>query len=641
MFTLKEIRQLPLILLVGYLLAATPCLARDSEIQGTVADTSGGVIPGAEVTVTNLDTGVVRSAIANGVGFYSVPLLKEGLYQVTCGNVGFDTVQTKIGLGLGQVVRHDFQLQVGQASFRVEVKAASSRIEQQAHSAGTVIEEKQIHELPLDGRNYLSLAGLSPGILRGGQGGRGEQTSPEGGYRSGGLPFDQTAILVDGVDNAARTVQGPLITQAQTLKPSVDAISEFKVVTHNVSAEYGYKAGAQVIVSTKGGTNRFHGSLYHFHRNRAFSANHFMFNRDAPPPNPITGEATPPPPYIRNQFGGTLGGPIFADKTFFFVSFQGTRLREGGASFLQSVPSPMARQGNFSQEVGGANRGRLIYDPLTRGPGGERQPFEGSIIPQNRMDPVAMRVLELYPLPNVPGEEFSRLNYFVVQRFRNDNEVYDVRVDHNFNDSHRMFGRYSHRSEDRIGGPPLPFPARTSSILQFTGHQVALNYNATFGARMHNEFRFGYTHFPSARVDEHTENLNAVFGVKNAAIDQFPDFGSDEFKKGLVFFGVGGYSGVGGGAGGGTNTTVLDTLYIADNFQIMVGKHSLKFGGEFRSWRSDRTQGTPFGQMNFHGSGKFTARFSNPASANRTGHPLADAMLGWTNATFNVPLGDG
>jgi hypothetical protein len=395
---------------------------------------------------------------------------------------------------------------------------------------GTVVEEKQIQELPLDGRNYLSLAGLSPGILRGAQGGRGEQTSPEGAYRSRGLPFDQAAILVDGVDNAARTVLGPLVTQAQTLKPSVDAISEFKVVTHNVSAEYGYKAGAQVIVSTKGGTNQLHGSLYEFHRNRAVSANDFMFNRDTPR-DPQTNELTEsPPPYIRNQFGGTFGGPIIEDKTFFFFSFQGTRLHEGGDSFLQSVPSPLARQGDFSQEVGGANRGNLIYDPLTRGPGGERQPFAGSIIPPDRMDPVAMRVLELYPLPNVPGEEFNRLNYFAVQRFSNDNEVYDVRLDHNFNHSHRLFGRYSHRNEDRVFGATLPFPARASTLGRFTGHQVSVNYNATFGARMHNEFRLGYTHFPVARLSEYRENLNETFGLENAAVDQYPDLVSDEFR---------------------------------------------------------------------------------------------------------------
>jgi Carboxypeptidase regulatory-like domain len=321
--------------------------AQEASIRGVVSDESKAMMAGVDITLTNLDTKVTRRAVTDASGFYQVPLLKEGRYQVQASISGFQSKQAEVRVEVGQVVQLDFQLQVGKISDMVEVQASADRIQQQPYNVGTVVEEKQIRELPLNGRNYLSLANLSPGILRGGSAGRGEQSADEGGFRSGGLPMDMTAILVDGVDNASRTVQGPLITQAQTLKPAVEAISEFKVVTNNVSAEYGYKAGAQVLVSTKSGTNQFHGDVYEFHRNAAVAANNFMFNRDGPR-DPNTNELIEKkPPYIRNQFGATLGGPVIRDTTFFFVSFQGTRLREGGDSFLQSVPSPPRPPGRF------------------------------------------------------------------------------------------------------------------------------------------------------------------------------------------------------------------------------------------------------------------------------------------------------
>ena len=620
--------------------------AQEASIRGVVSDESKAVIAGADITLTNLDTKVTRKAVTDGSGFYQVPLLKEGRYQVHASISGFQSKQAEVRVEVGQIVQLDFQLQVGKISDMVEVQSSADRIQQQPYNVGTVVEEKQIRELPLNGRNYLSLANLSPGILRGGSAGRGEQSADEGGFRSGGLPMDMTAILVDGVDNASRTVQGPLITQAQTLKPAVEAISEFKVVTNNVSAEYGYKAGAQVLVSTKSGTNQFHGDVYEFHRNAAVAANNFMFNRDGPR-DPNTNELTEKkPPYIRNQFGATLGGPVFRDKTFFFVSFQGTRLREGGDSFLQSVPSPLARQGDFSRELNIGNAKNAIYDPMTlsgTGTGAVRQQFANNRIPQSRWDPAAAKLLELFPLPNVPGNDFGQFNFFWVQRNRNDNEVYDARIDHNFNSNNRVFGRYSFRHEDSIAGAMMPFPSRASNIALYTGHQVAVNYNATLNSKSHNELRGGFTHFPAARTDEHTENLNQAYGIPNAAVDQFPDLIKDEFENGLAFFFFGGgnrFSQIGGGSGGGTNTTNLDTFYLADNFLVDRGKHSLKFGGEYRRWRSNRTQGNIFGTMNF--DGRYTAQFPNDAaSRNATGHTIADFLLGMTMDTANgLPVGE-
>ncbi|MFB3902629.1 MAG: carboxypeptidase regulatory-like domain-containing protein [Acidobacteriota bacterium] len=615
----------------------TLALARESAIEGVVTDSTKGVIPGAEITVTNLDTLVVRKAVTNDAGFYSVQLLKEGRYRVECALTGFKTSKTELLLDTGQVAKIDFELTVGEVSEVVEVTATAARIQQQPHNVGTVIEEKQIHELPLDGRNYLTLANLSPGILIGGVGGRGEQTAAEGGFRSGGLAMDQTAILVDGVDNAARTVQGPLVTQAQTMKPPPEAISQFKVVTNNVSAEYGYKAGAQVLVSTKGGTNEFHGSLYEFHRNNATSANNFMFNRDS-----IRDEngniISPRPPFIRNQFGGTIGGPIVKDKTFFFASIQGTRIVSAGDSYLSSVPSAEARKGNFANEMDIGNGHPNIYDPLTLTgagtPGAIRQQFPNNQIPANRMDPVYLKYIDtVIPLPNVPGREYNNLNYFYVSRNSAKGEVYDGRIDHNFNDNHRTFFRYSYRHDNNVNGGQMEFPARADNYLRYTGHQIAGNYNMTINPRMTNELRGGWTHLPAYRDDNHTENLNEKIGLKGAGVDQFPELAAYKYGVAYTFFGNR-YTNVGGGSAGGNNKTVLDTYYLAENFLMERGKHSLRFGGEYRRWRSNRKQGNIFGTLNF--DGRYTAQKPNqPASRNATGNPLADALLGWLCSTDN------
>ena len=451
------------VLLAVLLLVSATGWAQDSTISGTVTESTGRVIPGVEVTVTNLDTGVSRTTVTGDSGRYSVPQLFAGNYRVSASMAGFDAPQLELLLDPSQDTEQSFQLSVGAPSNVVEVAASAARINLKPYEMATVIEEKQIEQLPLDGRNVLALAGLSPGILRGNQAGRGDQM--EEGFKSGGLAMEHVAISLDGVDNTGRVVfRGPLATQSMTAKPPPEAIAEFKVITNNTSAEYGAKAGATILISTRGGTNQFHGGVYESHRNAAVSANNFMFNRDGP----RDGDdqlINDPPPYIRNQFGGTFGGPIVRDKTFFFISFQGTRLLESGRSFLRRVPSVLERQGDFSQsDCGRLGRCPDVFDPLTltgTGSGAERQQFPSNVIPQNRIDAAALGVLGLYPLPNISGSGQS--NYFHIQKNRTENEVFDVRIDHNFHDNHRIFGRFSYRHEDQARGVLLPFPARASS----------------------------------------------------------------------------------------------------------------------------------------------------------------------------------
>ncbi len=635
------------VLVAILVLASATGWAQDSKVSGRVTDSTGGVIPGVEVTVTNMDTGVSRQVVTDDSGHYVVPQLFSGNYRISASMAGFDANQLDLLLDAGQASEQNFQLAVGAPTNVVEVASTSARVNVNPYDMSTVIEEKQIEQLPLDGRNVLALAGLSPGILKGNQGGRGNQA--ESGFKSGGLAMEHVAISLDGVDNTGRVVYGPLATQSQTAKPPPEAIAEFKVITNNTSAEYGAKAGATILISTKGGTNQFHGGVYEFHRNAAVSANNFMFNRDGP--RDSNGELTSPaPPYIRNQYGGTFGGPIIKDKTFFFFSFQGTRLVSSGRSFLRRVPTALELSGDFS-ESDGARTGRApnIYDPNTlagEGAAAERQQFLNNVIPQNRMDPAAVGVLSIFPAPNNPGG--GENNFFYVQRNNTDSELFDTRIDHNFNDNHRIFGRFSYRSEDRITGAPnsLPFPARARSFSEFRTKQFALNYNATLSATIQNEFRGGFSKFPASRTDERTENENAKFGIPNAAVEQYPEFAQDpKHQVGLVFFQLNNsYDQIGGGSGGGTISGRLDTLTIADNLLWDVGKHSLKFGVEYREWNNLRSQlfTNDMGWMGFNG--RYTRQFPNVGGnnpPNTDGNSLADALLGMTWRTINnLPNGE-
>ena len=253
------------------LLVSTTGWAQDSTISGTVTDSTGRVIPGVEVTVTHLDTGVSRTTATGDSGRYSVPQLFAGNYRVSASMAGFDAPQLELLLDPSQDTEQSFQLSVGAPSHVVEVASSAARINLKPYEMATVIDEKQIQQLPLDGRNVLALAGLSQGILKGNQAGRGDQM--EEGFKSGGLAMEHVAISLDGVDNTGRVVlRGPLATQSMTAQPPPEAIAEFKVITNNTSAEYGVKAGATILISTRGGTNQFHGGVYEFHRNAAVSA---------------------------------------------------------------------------------------------------------------------------------------------------------------------------------------------------------------------------------------------------------------------------------------------------------------------------------------------------------------------------------
>ncbi|MBM3765180.1 MAG: carboxypeptidase regulatory-like domain-containing protein, partial [Acidobacteria bacterium] len=297
-------------------LAAGALFAQSGTIQGVVKDSSDAVVAGAGVSVVNIDTGLRRDLTTNEQGFYTAPTLPVGRYKISASKAGFATAEVpEVKLDVTQTVRLDFSLKAGTVTESIQVTATAASIDSETTTVGQVIDNKRIVELPLNGRNYLDLAKLTAGTNPG----RGGRTQGEGGFSASGQHIYQVNVTIDGVDNSSVASGGPLGFEAQAVKPSVDAVSEYRVVTNNLSAEYGTRMGGQVFVNIKSGTNEIHGTAFEFLRNSKLDGTNFFANR----------AGRTKPTYKQSQFGGTFGGPVKKDKTFYFASFEGTRTRLG------------------------------------------------------------------------------------------------------------------------------------------------------------------------------------------------------------------------------------------------------------------------------------------------------------------------
>ena len=599
-------------------------VAQTSGIQGVAIDPSGAPVPDVAVTVTNVATGVVSHYRSNERGFYSAPFLPPGRYKVEASKTGFAPVNLEVNVDVGQIVRADFNLKIGTVAESIEVTAAAAMLETETSSMGQVIGTKRIVEMPLNLRNYLELAKFSAGVQPARQLGRGARTSGEDGMEGGFIGLGQrgyqTSVLLDGVDNSSRASGGPLGYQAQAVKPPVDMVGEFKVVTNNNSAEYGYRMGPKVIVSTKSGTNQMHGSLYEFLRNEKLDGTNFFANRSG----------SKKPTLRQNQFGGTVGGPIRQNKTFYFFSYQGGRIRRG-QSFTSTVPGTLARNGDFSQE--GRNRDQ-VFDPATTTggdtPAALRLPFPNSKVPQARWDPITAKIIQNYPLPNIPGRDTMPNNYFFAPSDKETDNQYDIKIDHNFTDKDRTFFRWSIRRDDKLQNGPLPISAQGGGLGQtviLPSDNVMGSWTRTLTPRIYNEARFGFTHYPT-RFDILTqENLNKVYGVKNVPGDTF----GDGLDHGLARFSPTGYNEIGSRSFW-PNRNWLDNIQFNDNLLIQRGRHGLKTGVEFR--RADIfREAQRFRRGQFAFSKVFTAEKPNDANSRTvTGNGLADMLLGWANS---------
>lgn len=617
-----------LLLLTATILLASPCAAQvaSAELSGTVLDSSGAVVSGAKVTATSLATNAARSSESGRDGGYFLTQLAPGDYTINVEANGFrKLVQTGLNLQINQQARLDLTLQVGQLADTVEVTGQPPLLEAESSSLGTVVNEQLVNQLPLNGRNFIQLATLSPGV-------NGVGFSAGGTIMSGTRPDDRRPgteifangnregsnnFLYDGIDDNER------LTLSIVLRPAVEAVREFKIQTNLYSADIGRNSGAVVDVITKSGANQPHGSLFEFLRNSAMDARNFF-----------SPKGTAFPSFRLNQFGGSLGGPVRIpkiyngrNKTFFFADYEGYR-RSSQQFVLGNVPTLKMRAGDFSETAS-------IYDPLTtrenlNGAGFIRDQFVNNQIPASRFDPVAVKVLNAYPVPTAAGR-FNNYRANLVQR--QDWNQGDIRVDHQISPKDQFFARYSIQNTQTI--VPSTYPATTiagisgpvnlSDEASFAGisfqpaqHAVA-SYIRVISPSLVNEFRAGMNRY---RLD-YTANqyapgagLGNQLGVPNANVT--PN------EQNLPIFSPAGYLGIGQ-----TRSLPLfrreNTFEYVDNVTLTRGLHTLKWGVDFR-----RRQLTIY-QTNM-GNGRFN--FSNALTDSRQpagvgGDAAASFLLGY------------
>src|SRR5262245_37707377 len=390
------------VVLLGALLAAPIFSQTLGEITGQVTDSSGAAVPGARITATNTGTNATRDVVSNEAGIYSFPALQPGVYVVRVERAGFKTVtRSNIQLEVQQNARIDFEMSVGQVSETIDVSAEAAVLSTENATVGTVIENKRIVELPLNGRNYLSLVAMAPNVSFG------FPSAGQAGSRQGGIRSDQSISVagqrsmfnhftLDGVENTDPNFNTFVVL------PSIDALHEFKVQTGVYPAEFG-RAATQINVSTKPGGNDYHGTLFHFLRNDKLDAKNYAFTTARPPKDP----------FKWNQFGFTFSGPVSIPKVFngknrlFFMSNYEWFRQRRQVQAVSNLPSAAMRDGNFS-ELPKNTLG--IFDPRSRvNQNGTivAQPFPGNVIPTNRLHPTSIKMLEFFPSPNLSSANLT------------------------------------------------------------------------------------------------------------------------------------------------------------------------------------------------------------------------------------------
>jgi len=476
-------------LLVCILLSAVAAFGQTAQITGRLSDPSGAVIPGAAVTITNIDTGIERRVSTNESGYYTLSLLPPGKYRVNTQAQGFKTItRESIELAVDQVLRLDFAMELGQVTEAVEVKGTVGMVDASSTSVSTVIQNQKILDLPLVSRNPIALADLVPGVRSlSGFGGTVSTWSSGPAAIGGGTP-NSNSYLIDGIPNEA------FISGGMNTFLAVDATEEFRIITRNANAEYGRTGGGIINLISKSGTNQFHGSAFEFFRNKVLNANGFFANR--------AGRARAP--FNFNQYGATIGGPIVRNRTFFFANWESYSQHVTAQAF-RTVPTDLQRRGDFSQTRDAAGRLITIYDPYntTQAANGSlvRQPFPGNVIPAARIHPAAKAIMGYFPAPNLPGLAFTAANnYFAEAAAPTDKNMAGIKIDHNFTPERRLSGRFTYDKTVWVTGNPSGNIADPSlSDMTMQRRSVALHYTDALRPDFLFEARAGFNRYAAFR----------------------------------------------------------------------------------------------------------------------------------------------
>ena len=539
-------------------------------ILGTVRDTTGAVIPGARVVIQNVATGVQNEVSTTEVGNYVVRFLQPGRYRVETQAEGFrKVVQENVALEMAREQRVDFELTPGDVTEVIEVTAAPPLLETDSGQQATTIENKLMVALPLLGRNPQNLKRLSPGVVQ-----RGGDTVTSGGV------VRKDPYFLDGAHSSSHVWSG------NPVNPNPDVLQEFKVLSNSFSAEYGQTSGSIMMASMKSGTNEFHGVLYEFLRNDRLNAGNFFNHQRSV--------------LRRNEFGGTVGGPIKRDKTFFFFALDVRRILGKAAFTNLTVPISAFQAGDFSSQLGGPVgtdvRGntvfaRQIFDPSTTqtiGNAAVREPFSNNAIPLTRMSAAARNLQSLYPGPQI-NAPFRNYNAFGSNG--DNSEEYNVKLDHHFSDHDKLMSRLSYKKESSERPCAFPEPAGGGALgecapqLTANRYQIVMNHVHTFGPTATNDLHVSWFQvYPKRTI--------AGFGTvstNSLGIIGLPD-GND--TKGTPEIRFQNFRNLGSSSD--TLFFELQNSYgLVNVASIIHGRHSIKVGGEARRIRTDNLQPNP------------------------------------------------
>lgn len=601
------------------LLSGNASAQATGSIAGNVVDAAGAAIPGASVTITETGTGTSRALTTDSAGRFLANLLPIGTYEIKVTAQNF-RVSSKAGIVLEAQgsPEIDFTLVPAATSSKITVQATPVEVQTSDATLSQVIHAHQVADLPLNGRNFVELATLAPGVSAGNQPADffvgGTSNSSEVAIRGtfslsvGGSRENRTDWLYDGVDD------NELTAGAIGIVPSIDALQEFNVLTSNYSVEYGTRAGPTVLLISKHGTNQFHGTLFDFFRNTVLNAAGYF--------SPVN------PKYIQNQFGGSVGGPIRKNKTFFFFDYQGTRNIQGIPSLAQ-VPTLDERKGIFTESFPGAPA-VPIYDPKTTRTDPAtgftvRDQFPGNVIPSYRINPIATKMLSYFPPPNVTG--VLAANYVDVPNKNFTDNEFDIRIDQAFSDKDRAFARFS-RDQATVylpsGLPDFgsqPGGYTSNQTLANRGRNLAISETHIFSSNKVNQFTAGYN-----RIFDHIKsfgdgtNWNDQLGIPNANLGTYFSSGflNTQFNEGYWGLGDRGFSPIQDGT---------NIFQYSDDFEWVHGPHSFSMGIGMRFMQlNELGDAFPMGEMSF--DNLFTAGFTDGSFNSASGNPIASFLLG-------------
>jgi hypothetical protein len=549
-----------------------------ATLVGRVTDATGAVVPGSKLVLVNPETNETHSLVVGDNGEFTFVQLPPGSYTLTAEREGFrKDIRSGIVLQVGQQARIDISLQLGSLNEKVEVTETAPLVASENAAIGNVVDNKKVVELPLNGRGYLQLAFLQPNVFAPAQG---STIGFRGGMNIAGSSEVSNQYILDGVDNNDEASNQPVHT------PVLDAVQEFRVLTGTYSAEYGRQSGGQIIVTTKSGTNTFHGTAWDFYRNSVFDARNFFA------PKKLS--------FIRSQYGATLGGPIRKDKTFFFVAWENQN-RSDGVSALAEVPPVAFRNGDFS-----------MLSTTLKNPFAAYAPFPGNQIPQSLWSPQGSGLIALYPSPNLNSPQ-NNIVSSVPGVFNSDQ--FSVRVDHRFGDKDNIYGAYQFLDSNEFYSLSNPLcsarsvPGWGCTELQRPQHSVA-GWTHLFSSELVNEARIGYVRFGFYRLQQ-DDNVDVVGALD---IGGLPDAGHTPFNNGAPQLTLTGYVTIGGATNLPQGRHDNNYNYV-DNLTWIKGSHTLKFGVDYL-----RILFNSFFTSNGRGAFTFQGTF--------TGNSVADLLLG-------------